>query len=693
MAKWYRISLSLAAKCRLGFAAAVLLIIGAALFVPYRWMDKLVEQGKLEQAQAEVQHVLANHFQPLKADSTVTAKVPPLLLSDREDKSIMPGRWLQVNRPARSGRDLEGPYVVLPTGQSNLSEWTLERLRQDRPLTQWIRILPETARLVLAEKEQATSQETAPAPGTDAGQVAPPAETAGPLETPPPAEPLRLPGNVFERRGIRKFLQHSQEQEIFELQTLEQAAVREGQDVQEKEGLWQTVASWLPKGQAAFFLRAVRADASCLAGGCHTSTGQEAADTSKPQTGRPIFTEGEFVGVISVTLPPGQTGTTLLFNRIFIVTAGLLASIIAIVTFYLITQRFILQPVRRLREAADRVTVSAGQANESSQTGKAVAGSVESWQEAMTITDKIKTGDEFERMASAFHEMLGRLKIAHDRLRETNRALDMQLGELQARNLALFESNKLKNEFLANVSHELRTPLNAILGFAQVIQDKAGENADEKTVRYAGNILVSGKRLLAIITDLLDLAKMEAGKVQVHWEQCRLDEILEVLMNFTRPLAERKELLMNRYIASAIGTIETDPGKLQQILFNLLSNAIEFTPEGGRVDITARKMDEDYLKIEISDTGPGIAEEDREKVFEKFRQVDSSVTREHSGTGLGLAIVKELVEILGGTVRVGGQVGKGTIITVILPHQRLGQRDDSAAPDVPAAAGKDLRAG
>ncbi len=662
--KWYRISISLAGKCRIGFAAAVLLIIGAALFVPYRWMDKLVEQGKFEQAQVEVQHVLENHFRQVE-ESAMTPMEPPLILGGEESQSIQPGRWTKVRRQLRTGSEQVGPYVVVPVGSDGGEVETVTgQFLQDRPLTQWIVL------------ESTSGEDRAVKPGMS---------ESGEKQTVP-----RLPGDAFVRQGIRIFAKDPTEHEKFEFRVFDYSTFG-GEDPQERpQGFLHRLGGLLPQGKTARYLRAVRADKGCMAGGCHTISGTEGTTADNTSTNPRVFTEGQLVGVISVTLPPGQTSTTLLFNRIFIVTAGILSSIIAIVTFYLITQRFILQPVRSLREAADRVTVPEDQ--ESAETGGSESPSrvsdnretpsrmaelnrggkdeKESWAEAMMITEKIKTGDEFERLASAFHEMLGRLKIAHDRLRETNRALDMQLGELQARNIALFESNKLKSEFLANVSHELRTPLNAIIGFAQVVQEKSQQSEDSKTTRYATNILEAGRRLLILINDLLDSAKIEAGKIQVQWEACSAAQIIEALLNFTRPLAEQKELVVNMHVDPEIGLIETDGGKLQQILFNLLSNALEFTPPGGRIDITAQVVEEEYIQFAVSDTGPGIALEDRDKVFEKFRQIDASVTREHSGTGLGLAIVKELVTILGGSVTVGGEVGKGTTMTVLLPRQR-----------------------
>jgi len=667
--KWYRISISLAGKCRIGFAAAVLLIIGAALFVPYRWMDKLVEQGKFEQAQAELQHVLENHFRQID-EAAMTPKEPPLILGGQESQSIQTGRWTEVRRQLRTGSEQVGPYVVVPVGSDGEeAETGAGPFLQDRPLTQWIALDSASGEKPTVEPEMGESEETHTAP--------------------------RLPGDAFVRQGIRKFTEDPAEHERFEFVVFDYSTFS-GEDSQDRPGgFLDRLGGLLPQGKTARYLRAVRADKGCMAGGCHTSSGDEGAPADKTGSTPRVFTEGQLVGVISVTLPPGQTSTTLLFNRIFIVTAGILASIIAIVTFYLITQRFILQPVRSLREAADRVTVpeeqeSADADGPQTPSGVSVNGQTqpgenelyrgekeekESWAEAMTITGKIKTGDEFERLASAFQEMLGRLKIAHDRLRETNRALDMQLGELQARNIALFESNKLKSEFLANVSHELRTPLNAIIGFAQVVQEKSQQSEDGKTTRYATNILEAGRRLLIIINDLLDLAKIEAGKIQVQWETCSAAQIIEALLNFTRPLAEQKQLTVNMQVASEIGLIETDGGKLQQILFNLLSNALEYTPPGGRIDVTAQLVEEDYIQFAVSDTGPGIALEDRDKVFEKFQQIDASVTREHAGTGLGLAIVKELVTILGGSVTVGGEVGKGAVMTVLLPRKRSIRND------------------
>jgi len=554
---------------------AVLLIIGAGLFIPYRWMDKLVEQGKLELAKTEVAHVLDRHCQ--------SPESPGL-------KAI--------------------PFATGPEDEV-----------ESRPITKWISL-------------------------------------AGDQD--------EIKKDDFLRHGIDKFRKDITRHDYFKFNTdgkdlyVPQAQQEHSsQDNSERKSIinWDAVLPWNQPGR---YLWALRADNSCIS--CHGSkTIDEKAATSEPASKQPpVFTEGELVGAISVVLPVGQTSMTLLFNRIFIIVGGLLSCICAVVVFYLITQRFILQPVRSLREAADQVIMPVGNATETGISEK------ESWQQALTITEKLKTGDEFEKLAQAFHQMLTRLKLAHDRLQETNRALDLQLGELEAKNIALYESNKLKSEFLANISHELRTPLNAIIGFAEILKEQSIQPDDAKSLRYVSNVLTSGKLLLSIINDLLDLARIEAGKMQVRWEKCSVREIAEAILNISRLQTEGRQLDINLSVDDNIALIETDGGKLQQILFNLFSNAVKFTPSGGRIDITARKA-ADSLQISVADTGPGIAEEDRDKIFEKFRQLDGSMTREHGGVGLGLAIVKELVGILAGTISVANRAGGGAVFTVSIP--------------------------
>jgi two-component system sensor histidine kinase BarA len=347
------------------------------------------------------------------------------------------------------------------------------------------------------------------------------------------------------------------------------------------------------------------------------------------------------VGIVSVDIPSQIETSQLLLNRVFILTAGLLAGTLAIIVFYLITTRLILQPVRVLQETAEKV--SEGDLN---------------------IRSDISTGDEFQQLSETFNTMLANLKQSDDQLRAVNKSLDIKLGQLAEHNVALYEANRLKSEFLANVSHELRTPLNSILGFADLLKDASH---DPKAARYIQNILSSGRNLLDLINDLLDLAKIEAGKMEIRSEPLSLNDLFEGLISVLKPLTEQKQLTIQSSTATNVPIIHTDPAKLQQVLYNFLSNAIKFSPPGERIELRADREDEDSVRVSVVDRGPGIAPDKKEVIFEKFRQADASHTRTHGGTGLGLAISKELIALLGGTIGVDSEVGRGSTFWVVLP--------------------------
>jgi signal transduction histidine kinase len=232
--------------------------------------------------------------------------------------------------------------------------------------------------------------------------------------------------------------------------------------------------------------------------------------------------------------------------------------------------------------------------------------------------------------------------------------------------------NRLKSDFLATMSHELRTPLNSIIGFSEVLSETA--ELSERQRRYATNIQHSGKMLLGMINDILDLAKIESGKMEVRVEDFSIRDVCEGLLNLMRPVADRKSITLESRLDEAIPLLRQDPGKIRQIIYNLLSNAIKFTPESGRVQLRARAEGRQVV-IEVADTGIGIAEEDRDRIFEKFRQVvptgpeGSVLTREHQGTGLGLSIVRELCRLLGGDIALDSRVGEGSTFTVRIPMQ------------------------
>jgi signal transduction histidine kinase len=334
---------------------------------------------------------------------------------------------------------------------------------------------------------------------------------------------------------------------------------------------------------------------------------------------------------ISCHNPQGSAGPfsqnrTVILNRVWIIVAGLIAGAGAIVAFYMITQRVILRPIRQLRAIANNVAEG-----------------------NLDIRSSIKTRDEYEKLASAFNHMLDGLQAAQEKLRQANKQLDDKIAELSERNIELFKANKIKSEFLANISHEFRTPLNAILGFAEILREKPGSLANEKGRRYAENIITGGKNLLNMINDLLDLAKTEAGKMKLHIEETSIPQLCKALVGSFSALTKKKKIKV-KLLADDIPPLMTDAGKVQQILYNFLSNAVKFTPKNGRIEIRAAMADEKMARIAVSDTGPGIAAPDREKIFEKFRQADGSITRQSTGSGLGLAISKELAAMLAGSI-------------------------------------------
>lgn len=282
----------------------------------------------------------------------------------------------------------------------------------------------------------------------------------------------------------------------------------------------------------------------------------------------------------------------------------------------------------------------------------------------------INTDDEFHELGEAFNRMLRHLTETQDQLKNLNQALDQKVDQLAQMNLHLYEANRLKSDFLANMSHELRTPLNSIIGFSEVLQ--SFDSLNDRQKRYAANIQRSGKTLLEMINDILDLAKVEAGKMEVRPIGFQIASLILAQCDAVRGLADDKNIDLQVDIKSGLGEVWQDQTKIQQILTNLLSNAIKFTPEGGLITVTAGGVDQDRFYVSVADTGVGIAEEDLQVIFEKFRQSRTVVqgdglTREYSGTGLGLSIVRELCKLLGGEIRLSSQLGRGSVFQVVLP--------------------------
>jgi signal transduction histidine kinase len=246
------------------------------------------------------------------------------------------------------------------------------------------------------------------------------------------------------------------------------------------------------------------------------------------------------------------------------------------------------------------------------------------------------------------------------------RTLSGLLRELEIKRVEVEAASAAKSRFLASMSHELRTPLNSIIGFSEVMQMEVAGPLTNKQRDYLGDVVGSGKHLLTLINDVLDLSKVEAGKIELRPEDLDLARVVEQVGAVMRPLAERKRLELSVTAPEDLGRIHHDGGRLRQILLNLASNAVKFTPEGGHVSIAAQRLDHD-VEIVVRDSGIGLSEADLSTIFEEFRQIDSPYARSQEGTGLGLALVKRFVELMGGTIAVSSTAGVGSMFVVRLP--------------------------
>ncbi|MEZ6318795.1 MAG: HAMP domain-containing sensor histidine kinase [Phycisphaerales bacterium] len=376
--------------------------------------------------------------------------------------------------------------------------------------------------------------------------------------------------------------------------------------------------------------------------------------------------DGSVRTVLTVERRSEGAAWQVIVNVLFVIAAGSVVLAVALVVYAVIANRLILVPVESLKATAERV-----------RDGR------------LDTRSEIQTGDEFEELADTFNMMLTELERGQQRLRSINAAMDVKLSELTEANVALYESAKLKGDFVASVSHELRTPLNSIIGFAELLLEIArretavvGEGKkfepDEeqlrKRERYLVNIVTAGRTLLEMIESLLEMAKIEAGRVEVNPEPMVLPEVCEGLVGLIYPLAHKKGIDVEVELDPDLPVVETDVKKFQQIVFNLLSNAVKFTAREaarGEVRLRAERLPDagagERVRVSVIDNGPGIPREEQDRVFGKFQQLEGGHTKRHPGTGLGLAIVRELTTILQGEVQLVSEVGRGSMFSVILP--------------------------
>jgi signal transduction histidine kinase/CheY-like chemotaxis protein len=283
---------------------------------------------------------------------------------------------------------------------------------------------------------------------------------------------------------------------------------------------------------------------------------------------------------------------------------------------------------------------------------------------------EVKSRGEIGVLVSAFNKMSSQLLTRTQELQSAKENLENEVAyrttQLQQANEALEKANKLKSEFLANMSHELRTPLNSIIGFAEVLRDGLCGELNPEQTECILDIHSSGKHLLDMINDVLDLSKIEAGKMDLFCEEFSLSAAFDGILSIVRDMANKKHLSLQINVPDDLPDIYADPVKFKQIMYNLLSNAIKFTPNDGKITIDA-SLEEDKFLISITDTGIGIRQEDQAYLFNEFKQLDSSYARQYEGTGLGLALTKRLVEMHGGEIWVESEVGKGSKFSFALP--------------------------
>lgn len=374
---------------------------------------------------------------------------------------------------------------------------------------------------------------------------------------------------------------------------------------------------------------------------------------------------GSTLGVVQVTIPepPAKKESARLWTQLL--GGAIVTAFLGMIAFCVVIRVVIVKPLRSLRDVSEAI----GRGDVSKRAN-------------------LQTDDEFEALGDAFNKMLKYLVATHEKLRSLNSELEKKVNELARANLQLFESNRVKSDFMSTMSHELRTPLNSILGFSDVLGSI--KTLDEKQLRYVNNINKSGHALLTMINNILDLAKMDAGRVEPNLTKFKIETAVLAQCDMAKPLVDKKNLELLTCFEPNLPVLQQDEARIQQILNNLLSNAIKFTPEGGRIQIDVSRVFHEpfcpsvlgasatgvdkipFLQMKVIDSGVGVAEEDRQIIFEKFRQGKSAtegntMTREYSGSGLGLSIVKELCKLLEGEISLESQPGFGSVFTVLLP--------------------------
>ncbi|MBE0429090.1 MAG: response regulator [Thermoleophilia bacterium] len=284
---------------------------------------------------------------------------------------------------------------------------------------------------------------------------------------------------------------------------------------------------------------------------------------------------------------------------------------------------------------------------------------------------QVTSDDEVGVMATSFNRMADNLEESRDNLRQVN--------------LNLLEANRLKSEFLSVMSHELRTPLNAILGFTDMLLEQDDEGESGRNLQYLVNIETSGRQLLRLVNDILDLSRISTDDTELKVQDISISRLLEDIRKLGHAFAAQRHVLLDVKIPASLPPVAADPGKIKRVLYNLVSNAIKFTPESGRVTLSAREHG-GLMEISVADTGIGISPEDQKKIFSMFEQLDGADSRRYGGMGVGLALSRKLVESHGGRLWVESEPGKGSTFSFSLPLAESGHQAGTETGAAPATA-------
>jgi len=370
----------------------------------------------------------------------------------------------------------------------------------------------------------------------------------------------------------------------------------------------------------------------------------------------------------AVLAPLAPLRTALLQSVFTVAGVGLLLVAVTLLAGGFITNRM-LRPIRQLREGA----------------AKLGSGDL-----AQRIS--VNTGDELEALANQFNDMAGKLQESYSgleqKVEQRTHELEIKSRQLAEARDAADEANRTKSNFLANMSHELRTPLNAIIGYSEILQEDAADKGDKSAIDDLQKIEGAGRHLLGLINNILDLSKIEAGKMDVFIEPVDIQALIKEVLSIVKPLADKSENVIEVICPTDIGGFHSDQTKVKQCLLNLMSNANKFTSKG-TLTLAVTREDSSRIYFRVSDSGVGMTKEQLGRLFQAFSQADASTTKRFGGTGLGLAITRHFCTMLGGDVTAESTAGSGSTFTIWLPDQVVA----SATVDLPApAAAADGRA-